>query len=103
MPQPHALIDFLDPHQAGAAPLQLAFGAPQQVLVAQTLEQVPQVLAQVDALSRAGHWCVGYVRYEAAPAFDAALQVHVADGPLAWFGVHPVSYTHLTLPTSVPV
>ena len=88
MPQPHALIDFLDPHQAGAAPLQLAFGAPQQVLVAQTLEQVPQVLAQVDALSRAGHWCVGYVRYEAAPAFDAALQVHVADGPLAWFGVH---------------
>lgn len=88
MPQPHALIDFADPHQAGAAPLPLAFGAPDQVLVAHTWEQVPQVLAQVDALSRQGHWCVGYVRYEAAPAFDAALQVHAADGPLAWFGVH---------------
>ncbi len=35
-----------------------------------------------------GHWCVGYVRYEAAPAFDAALQTHAADGPLAWFAVH---------------
>jgi para-aminobenzoate synthetase/4-amino-4-deoxychorismate lyase len=31
---------------------------------------------------------VGYVRYEAAPAFDAALKVHAADGPLAWFGVY---------------
>ena len=28
------------------------------------------------------------MRYEAAPAFDAALQVHAADGPLVWFEVH---------------
>ncbi|MEY3445265.1 MAG: hypothetical protein RIR45_20, partial [Pseudomonadota bacterium] len=41
-----------------------------------------------DALARAGHWCVGYLRYEAASAFDAAFEVHEADGPLAWFGVH---------------
>jgi para-aminobenzoate synthetase/4-amino-4-deoxychorismate lyase len=88
MPQPHALIDFIDPHHAGAAPLQLAFGAPDQVLAAFAVEEVAGVLAQVDALSRQGRWCVGYVRYEAAPAFDAALRVYAAEGPLAWFGVH---------------
>ena len=87
MPQPHALIDFGDPHHT-AAPLRLAFGPPDQVLVAHAVDEVAAVLAQVDALSRQGRWCVGYVRYEAAPAFDAALQVHAADGPLAWFGVH---------------
>ena len=88
MPQPHALIDFGSSLNSGAASLRLAFGEPEQVLVAHTVDEVPTVLAQVDALSRKGHWCVGYVRYEAAPAFDAALQVHAADGPLVWFGVH---------------
>ncbi|MDZ7920063.1 aminodeoxychorismate synthase component I [Rhodoferax sp.] len=88
MPQPHALIDFGIPLNAGAAPLRLAFGPPDQVLVAHAVDEVAAVLAQVDALSRQGCWCVGYVRYEAAPAFDAALQVHAADGPLVWFGVH---------------
>lgn len=88
MPHPHALIDFADPQQPGATALPLAFGEPDQVLVAHAVDEVAAVLAQVDALSRQGHWCVGYVRYEAAPAFDAALQVHAADGPLVWFGVH---------------
>ncbi len=41
----------------------------------------------VEAHAKAGRWCVGYVRYEAASAFDAALQTHPADGPLAWFAV----------------
>lgn len=35
-----------------------------------------------------GKWCVGYVRYEAAAAFDPALVTHKAKGPLAWFGIH---------------
>lgn len=38
--------------------------------------------------AQAGAWCVGYLRYEAAPAFDPALLVRDAQGPLAWFGVH---------------
>ena len=88
MPHPHALIDFGDPHNTSAEPLRLAFGKPDQVLVAHAVDEVAAVLAQLDALSRQGRWCVGYVRYEAAPAFDAALQVHGVDGPLAWFGVH---------------
>ncbi|HEX5805169.1 MAG TPA: aminodeoxychorismate synthase component I [Macromonas sp.] len=67
------------------------FGAPLRTLVAHTLPEVRSVLQAVQAEAAAGHWCVGYVRYEAAPAFDAALQVHTRDeaaGPLAWFGVH---------------
>jgi para-aminobenzoate synthetase / 4-amino-4-deoxychorismate lyase len=96
MPASRTLIDFIHPHDANAAPERLAFGEPDQVLQARTLEQVAGVLEQVQACALAGHWCVGYVRYEAAPAFDAALQVHppqASDGPLAWFGVHRTPLT----------
>lgn len=82
------LIDFCDPHGGGST-LRCAFDAPLQTLVAQTLAEVKPLLDQVSALSQQGFWCVGYLRYEAAPAFDAALAVHQADGPLAWFGVYP--------------
>lgn len=80
------LLDFCDPLARQPA-LRCAFDAPAQTLVAHTLEQVKPVLAAVDALSKQGFWCVGYLRYEAAPAFDAALQVHDHEGPLAWFGI----------------
>lgn len=85
------LLDFCAarPGQDGA--LRCAFDMPQQTLVAHTPEQVRPVLEAVDRLARQGLWCVGYLRYEAAPAFDAALAVHatpLTDGPLAWFGVY---------------
>lgn len=88
----HTLIDFaatLD----GGEPLRAVFGTPLRTLVAYRLDEVRGVLQAVQAEAAAGHWCVGYVRYEAAPVFDAALQVHEAceaAGPLAWFGVHAV-------------
>ncbi len=81
------LIDFCGPNTS-QAPLRCAFGAPEQILVAHTHAQVKPVLDAVDALSQQGCWCVGYLRYEAAPAFDAALAVHDTPGPLAWFGVY---------------
>ena len=83
-----ALIDFspVQPGQSGA--VRAAFGCAQETLVAHTLDAVRPLLARVDQCARQGLWCVGYVRYEAAPAFDAALSVHAADGPLAWFGVY---------------
>lgn len=83
----HTLIDFAAPLEGGE-PVRASLGAPLRTLVAHTLPEVRSVLQAVQAEAAAGHWCVGYVRYEAAPAFDAALQVHVPDGPLAWFGVH---------------
>jgi para-aminobenzoate synthetase/4-amino-4-deoxychorismate lyase len=73
---------------AGSPALRLAFGTPREVLVARTLGEVKAVLHAVQQRAQQGQWCVGYVRYEAAPAFDNALAVHPATGPLAWFGVH---------------
>ena len=89
-PRPTALIDFRSPDD-GVAPLRLAFGAPRERLRAMTPAEVPPLLARVDALARAGAWCVGYLRYEAAAAFDAAFETHPAADParpLAAFAVH---------------
>lgn len=81
-------IDFSDPHDSAAPRLRHAFGTPHAVLVAHELAEVRPLLDAVQAAALQGRWCVGYVRYEAAPAFDAALAVHEADGPLAWFAVY---------------
>lgn len=89
LPSLTALIDFANPHAADGAPrLRHAFGTPSRVLQAKQLTEVAGVLLAAEAAARAGAWCVGYVRYEAAPAFDAALAVHPATGPLAWFAVY---------------
>jgi para-aminobenzoate synthetase/4-amino-4-deoxychorismate lyase len=82
------LIDFSDPRSGQPSALRCAFDQPILVLVAHQHSEVRDVLRAVEQHAQAGRWCVGYVRYEAAPAFDAALQVHPADGPLAWFGVY---------------
>lgn len=83
-----ALIDFACPRVPGAPRVRHAFGRPRETLVAHTWQQVRPVLDAVQAQALEGRWCVGYLRYEAAPAFDAALTVHDADGPLAWFGIY---------------
>lgn len=94
-----ACIDFSDPHDSAAPRLRRAFATPRTVLVARTLDEVRPVLDAVQAAAAQGAWCVGYLRYEAAPAFDAALAVHDADGPLAWFAVHDEA---LPWPRTVP-
>ena len=85
---PGTWIDFTQPRATGNLRLRGWWGAPARVLVAHHIDEVKPVLEAVHAAAEAGHWCVGHVRYEAAPAFDAALQVHAADGPLVWFEVH---------------
>ena len=84
---PSAWLDFGQPHTPGAPRLRHCFGAPQRTLVADRLEEVAAVLDAAHAAAVAGAWCLGYVRYEAAAAFDTALTTHPAEGPLAWFGV----------------
>jgi para-aminobenzoate synthetase/4-amino-4-deoxychorismate lyase len=86
-----ALIDFSDPQDPAASRLRLAFGTARLHLQADTLPEVRGVLDAVQAHALAGRWCVGYVAYEAAPAFDPALQVHAPGAlpaPLAWFAVY---------------
>ncbi len=67
------------------------FERPVEVLRADRLEQVSAVLAGVEAGARRGLWAVGFVTYEAAPAFDPAFRTHPPSPglPLAWFGLFP--------------
>ena len=82
------LLDFADPRDPTGPRTRHAFSQPLQVLQAHDLDQVAAVLLAAEAAAQAGRWVVGFLRYEAAPAFDAALQVHPAEGgPLAWFAV----------------
>jgi para-aminobenzoate synthetase/4-amino-4-deoxychorismate lyase len=83
---PTALIDFIAPVE-GASRERLAFFDPLTVLQTRRLVEVPSVLERVEAEARRGRWCVGFVAYEAAPAFDAGMAVHPADGPVVWFAV----------------
>ena len=84
----NSCIDFSAALAPSAPRLRHAFRAPRAVLSARDLAEVRPVLDAVFAAAQAGAWCVGYVRYEAARAFDAAFQVHPSQGPLAWFAVY---------------
>ena len=67
-----AQIDF--PQEDGTR-LALSFSRPVAVLVAHRLEEVAAVVAAAEAHAQAGRWVVGFVAYEAAPAFDPAFRV----------------------------
>lgn len=88
MPACSARIDFSDPYLPDGPRLRHVFDRPRQILTAHKAAQVRPVLDAVQAAAEQGFWCVGYLRYEAAPAFDSALVVHAAQGPLAWFAVY---------------
>ncbi|MDO9434721.1 MAG: aminodeoxychorismate synthase component I [Hydrogenophaga sp.] len=68
--------------------LRLDFGVPRLVLRADALSEVRGVIEAAEAEAQRGAWVVGWLAYEAAGAFDAALPTYPPDGPLAWFGVH---------------
>ena len=92
----YSKIDFPDPRNVAGARLRQAFGAPQQTLVATQLGEVCGVLDAVQKAAEAGQWCLGWLCYEAAPALDPALAVHVAMASgtppaLAWFAVYDAS------------
>ena len=70
-------------------PRPLCFSDPVRVIEAYSLAEVRPALRAVQAASDAGCYAAGYVSYEAAPAFDPALQVNapISSLPLLWFGV----------------
>ncbi|RCS59314.1 aminodeoxychorismate synthase component I [Parvibium lacunae] len=76
---------------SGAPRIRQRFAQPTRLLIAHHLAEVSTVLAAVETAAHAGQWCVGYVAYEAAAAFDPVLQTHEAHAagslPLAWFAV----------------
>ncbi|MBM4427144.1 MAG: aminodeoxychorismate synthase component I, partial [Chloroflexi bacterium] len=68
------------------------FSQPHRVILTEKVEEVRQSLEEVDRLVNEHGWtAAGFVSYEAAPAFDASLQVIESQGfPLLWFGLYDV-------------
>ncbi|MGA8863567.1 MAG: chorismate-binding protein [Gallionella sp.] len=82
-------IDFPHPSQKGR--LAAIFNEPDCVLTALMVSEVPELLSRVETYARSGCWVVGYVAYEAAGAFDKALQAYEAPPaglPFAKFAVY---------------
>jgi para-aminobenzoate synthetase/4-amino-4-deoxychorismate lyase len=81
-----AIVDFAD--DIGGVVHRRRFGAPCAVLRASTLDEVVPVIEEADRFARAGRWVVGFVAYEAAPAFDPAFACGSGHPlPMAWFAV----------------
>ena len=70
---PHAILDFPD---RDGRPVRRGFFDPVDVVTARRVEEVRGALRAVERAASAGLYVVGYVGYEAAPAFDPALAVH---------------------------
>ncbi|MFN5064152.1 MAG: chorismate-binding protein [Pseudomonadota bacterium] len=82
----------------------LSFGDPAHVVSCTRVDDVKEVIRQAQrvAVDR-GEWSVGWLSYEAAPAFDSALEVQGhSDIPLAWFGFYkqPTFLDHLPHPST---
>ncbi len=88
---PSAILRFTAPH-AQSQPLHAAFGEPLHILIAQRSDEVAAVLNSAHQHAKDGRWCVGFVSYEAAAAFDTAHELHpinnIPPTPLAWFAVY---------------
>lgn len=67
------------PHPSRPGRLTAAFSEPHRILTAATAAEVPGILQQAESWSHAGHWVIGFIAYEAAPALDRAL--HAFDAP----------------------
>lgn len=73
---------------AWGLPSWIAFEQPLALLEARSLSEVQAVVREVEAAAAQGRWAVGFLTYEAAPAFDPALCAHAPDDlPLAWFAL----------------
>lgn len=76
------------------------FTGPRRVIVTEKLEEVRNSLEEVEKLVNEHGWtAVGFISYEAAPAFDSALKVisYTDSFPLLWFGLYDTSDTFDTL------
>src|SRR5215216_5003521 len=69
----------------------LHFRNPYQWIVAEALQDVLPALREIERLVQANNWyAAGFLSYEAAPAFDSALQTQAeSEFPYLWFGLYP--------------
>lgn len=67
----------------------LSFHEPVTVYVASAVDEVIPALEAVEREVAGGLWAVGFISYEAGPAFDSALEAHAPGTlPLLWFGLY---------------
>lgn len=87
----------MDPLSPGAAVLfdpeartWLGFGPPKHVICATRVSEVAAALCRVEeSVNSANLYAVGFLSYEASPAFDSACEVRPSGGfPLLWFGLY---------------
>jgi para-aminobenzoate synthetase/4-amino-4-deoxychorismate lyase len=82
---PTAVFDSFNPLHNGWSGV---FGSPQEVYSAWSLNEVVPLLQEADRAARSGLWAALLLSYEAAPAFDSAMEVHPMGGfPLGWLAV----------------
>ncbi|MGO8755032.1 MAG: chorismate-binding protein [Gallionellaceae bacterium] len=82
-------IDF--PHSSKKGRLSAIFADPECILTASKIDEVPELLSKAEAYAHSGYWVIGFVAYEAAGAFDKALQANEAPPsglPFAMFAVY---------------
>lgn len=88
----------------------LRFEAPREIIQAHTLPEILPALERIESfVNQQNGYAAGFISYEAAPAFDAALHTHaLPDFPLLWFGLYdapiaiPSPISHLSFPVSNP-
>lgn len=69
--------------------LKRAFTNPIETVSVRKLQDVKPALVKIQKAVKQGYFAVGYVSYEAAPAFDPAFKVHgTAVMPMLWFGIY---------------
>jgi len=84
---PTVRLDSFDPLRGGRS---FRFAGLAEVVRAERVEEVLPALARVEEAVGQGAHAAGFVAYEAAPAFDAALATHAPDPrlPLLWFALY---------------
>ncbi len=70
-----------------------------ELISVNSLEQVAPAFDRIQQNVAAGRTAVGFVSYEAAPAFDPSLPVHDSAGPLLCFAIFE-SFRSISLPVS---
>jgi para-aminobenzoate synthetase / 4-amino-4-deoxychorismate lyase len=74
----------------------LELGEPLRLVVARSIDDVVPALREVERAAAAGRYAAGFVTYEAAPAFDAALGVRQPGAlPLLCFAICDVAHVRL--------
>jgi para-aminobenzoate synthetase / 4-amino-4-deoxychorismate lyase len=68
----------------------LHFSNPYRLIAAETLQEVLPALHEIEQRVQANNlYAAGFLSYEAASAFDRALQTHPSEFPYLWFGLYP--------------